>query len=246
VGLANVVAAGVEPQVGVAMLCAVLFAVVQHSLQHIGDGAVVASAIAGCQDHDVPVARRPRIAVPAICVFRYAPVPLWLRLEVARLRLVVVVGHGGDCFARPIVPVVFHWHVAVEPEEDNEYANGRNGEDDCSVRRLVSRCLVEGRGGSVTWRWNTRVVVFLVWSASASARQGGTYFRGSTWRFCMFARLGNERSISKQAQRRCDAMLRKSRETERGWISEKRAIKDDRIEMRAKPPLAAPSAFTLG
>lgn len=162
VGLANVVAAGVEPQVGVAMLCAVLFAVVQHPLQHIGDGAVVASAIAGCQDHDVPVARRPRIAVPAICVFRYAPVPLWLCLEVARLRLVVVVGHGGDCFARPIIPVVFHWHVAVESEEDNEYANGRNGEDYGSVRRLVSRCLVEGRGGSVTWRWNTRVVVFLV------------------------------------------------------------------------------------
>jgi hypothetical protein len=144
VGLANVVAAGVEPQVGVAMLGAVLFAVVEDALQHVGDGAVVATAIAGRQHDNVPVARRAGVAVPAVGVLGHAPVPLGLRLEVAWLRAVVVVGDGGNGLAGPVVAVVLDGHVAVEAEEDDEDGEGRDGEDDGSARPPVSTCRDEG------------------------------------------------------------------------------------------------------
>jgi hypothetical protein len=134
VSIANVVAAGVEPEVGVAVLCAVLLAVVQHALEDIGDGAVVAASVAGRKHNNVPILRRSRISAPAVRVLWNIPVPFRLPLEVSGLRLVVVCGDGRYRFAGAVISVVLDWHVAVEPEEDNEYR-------DCSVH-LVSRCLL--------------------------------------------------------------------------------------------------------
>jgi hypothetical protein len=125
--LANVVAAGVEPQVGVAMPFAVLFAVVQHTFQHIGNGAIVTAAVAGCQDNNVFIPRRPRIAAPAVGVLGYVPVPFWLSLEVARLRDVVVGDNGCYRFAGHVSSIVFDGYVAVKSEEDNNCCDGRNG-----------------------------------------------------------------------------------------------------------------------
>lgn len=123
--LPNVIPARVEPQVRVAVLLAVLFAVVQHPFQHVWDRAVVSAAIACRQHHDVSVPRRPRVAGHALGVLGYAEVPFWLRLEVARLRLVVVGGDGRDGLARVVVAVVVDGHVAVELEEDDE--DGKEG-----------------------------------------------------------------------------------------------------------------------
>lgn len=116
VSVANVVAAGVEPEIGVAVLGAVLLAVVQHALQDVGNGAVVAASIAGRQHDDVAILWRARVSIPAVCVLWDVPVPFWLSLEVAWLRLVVVGGHGCDGFTGAVISVVFDWHIAVESE----------------------------------------------------------------------------------------------------------------------------------
>jgi hypothetical protein len=99
VSFTNIIAAGVEPQMCVAVLLAVLLAVVEYALEYVRNGAVVASTVAGGQDHDITVARTARVAVPASVVW-YLPIPFWLRLEVARLRLVVLYCHRHDCFSR--------------------------------------------------------------------------------------------------------------------------------------------------
>ena len=138
VGGANVVAAGVEPEAGVAVLRAVLVAVVEHALEHVGDGAVVAAAVARRQHHHVSVARRARVAVHGACVLGHAPVPLGLRLEVARLRLVVVGRHGHNRLARRIVAVVLDRHVAVEAEEHDEDGDGGDGEHHGPASRALA------------------------------------------------------------------------------------------------------------
>jgi hypothetical protein len=135
VGLANVVSAGVEPQIGVAVLRTVLLAVVQHAFEDIGDGAVVAAAVRGGQDDNVFVAGGACIAAHALRKLGYAEVPFGLCLEVARLRRVVVRRGRGNGFAGAIIPVVLDGHVAVESEEDNEDGDGGDGEDNGSARR---------------------------------------------------------------------------------------------------------------
>jgi hypothetical protein len=131
VSFANVVAASVEPQVLVAVFCAVLLAVLEHTREDIGDSAVVAASVAGRQHHNVAVLGRARIAVEAAGVFGHLPIPLGLGLEVSGLRRVVLRLHGGYRLAGGVVSVVLDGHVAEEVEEDNEDGNGGDGEDDC-------------------------------------------------------------------------------------------------------------------
>lgn len=126
---ANVVAAGVEPQVLVAVLCAVLLAVLEHTREDIGNSAVVAAAVAGRQHHDVAVLGGARIAVEAAGVLGHLPIPLGLGLEVAGLRRVVLRLHGGYGLAGGIVSVVLDGHVAEEVEEHDEDGDGGDGED---------------------------------------------------------------------------------------------------------------------
>ena len=66
VGVADVVAACVQPEIYVAVLVAVLLAILQHARKHILDGAVVASAVTRRQDHDVAVPGRLRISLPSL------------------------------------------------------------------------------------------------------------------------------------------------------------------------------------
>ena len=115
--LANVITTGVQPQVRVAMLCAVLLTVVQHALEDIGNGAIVASTVTCSQDNDVAIPRIPRVALPPGIV-RHLPIPLWLCLEVSGLRLVVVDLCWQDGFARRVISIVVGCDVAEEPEED--------------------------------------------------------------------------------------------------------------------------------
>lgn len=126
--LANVVAAGVQPQARVSVLLAVLFAVVQHPLQHVGDGAVVTSSIARRQHHNVPVPGFARISLEVARIAWHVPVPLGLRLEVAGLWLVVVGLDGYYRFGGRIVPVVVDGHVTVESEEDDADGDERDGD----------------------------------------------------------------------------------------------------------------------
>jgi hypothetical protein len=121
---ANVIAAGVEPQIGVAMEVAVLGAVFEDALEHIGNCAVVAAAVAGRQDNNVLVPRRARIPGPGVGVRWDAPVPLWLALEVAPLRDIIVGDDGSGRLAGRVGPVVFDGHVAVQLEEDHEDGEG--------------------------------------------------------------------------------------------------------------------------
>jgi len=119
VSLANIVAAGVEPQIRVSIPRAVLLAVAQHSLQDIRDGTVVASTIACCQNNNIAILRLSRIALPVVGMVRHRPVPLWLSLEVAWLRYVVVRCHRRRCCKRRReVPVVVDRYIAKEPEKD--------------------------------------------------------------------------------------------------------------------------------
>ena len=115
--LANVITTGVQQQVRVAMLCAVLLTVVQHALEDIGNGAIVASTVTCSQDNDVAIPRIPRVALPPGIV-RHLPIPLWLCLEVSGLRLVVVDLCWQDGFARRVISIVVGCDVAEEPEED--------------------------------------------------------------------------------------------------------------------------------
>jgi hypothetical protein len=143
VSLANVVAAGVEPHVCVSVLGAVLLAVIQYPFQDVGDGAVVAAAIARRQHNNVAVLRRPRIALPSVCMLGYAEIPLWLSLEVSGLRGVVVRCDNGDYrLGGGIVSVVLDWHVAVESEEDNENCERGDGEDYGSARQGDQRMCI--------------------------------------------------------------------------------------------------------
>lgn len=136
--VANVVAAGVEPEVGVAVPCAVFLAVVEDALEDVGDGAVVAAAVAGGEHDNVPVPRRARIAVHAARMLGDGPVPLRLALEVGRLRGVVACGQGGHGLARRVVAVVLDGHVAVELEEHDEDGDGGDGQEDASARVVES------------------------------------------------------------------------------------------------------------
>jgi hypothetical protein len=144
VSLFDVVAAGIEPQVGVAVFRTVLLAVIQHTFEHIGNSAVVAAAVAGGQDDNVFVPGGACIAAHALGVLGYAKVPFWLVLEVAWLGRVVVGGSRCNGFAGAIIPVVLDRDVAVEAEQDNEYCDGGDGEDNGPARGLVSTCR---RGG---------------------------------------------------------------------------------------------------
>lgn len=128
--LANVVAAGVEPEIGVAVLLAVLLAVVEDSFEHIRDGAVVATAVTGRQDDNITIPGLPGISFPGVCVFGDLPVPLGLCLEVARLGRVVVGDGGYDGLCGRIVAVIVDRHIAVEAEEDDEDGDDGNSEYD--------------------------------------------------------------------------------------------------------------------
>lgn len=87
--LTNVITTGVEPEVGIPVSCAVLLAVIQHTLEDVWNCAVVTTTVACGQDHDVAVTWVARIAIPPSMV-GHLPVPLWLCLEVPRLGLVVL------------------------------------------------------------------------------------------------------------------------------------------------------------
>lgn len=128
--VANVVAAGVEPQVGVAVLRAVLLAVVEHPLQHVRDGAVVAAAVAGRQHDDILVPRGARIALHRLRVLWHLPVPFRLGLEVAGLGRVVVDRDRRYRLAGPVVSVVLDGDIAVEVEEDDEEGDEGDGDYD--------------------------------------------------------------------------------------------------------------------
>lgn len=130
VSLSDVITASVEPQVGVAVPCGVLLAVVQHALENVWDGAVVAATVAGSQDDNVSISWRTSIALPAVCVLGNAPVPLWLGLEVSRLGGVVVGDNWRYRLSGRIIPVVLDWDIAVEAEEHDEDGDGGDGEYD--------------------------------------------------------------------------------------------------------------------
>jgi hypothetical protein len=115
--LANIITTGVEPQVRIPMLCAVLLTVIQHTLEDVGNSAIVASAVTCSQDNDVAVPRIPRIALPPGIV-RHLPIPLWLCLEVSGLRLVVLDWSWQNGFAWRVISVVVGWDVAEKLEED--------------------------------------------------------------------------------------------------------------------------------
>lgn len=119
--VANVVAACVQPEVLVSVLLAVLAAVFQPPFKHVGDGAVVAAAVAGRQDNDVAVRGLAGVAVPVLSSRGDLPVPFGLVLEVSGLRCVVLesdVGQGA--LAGVVVAVVLEGEVAVEIREDEE------------------------------------------------------------------------------------------------------------------------------
>ena len=159
--ITNVVAAGIEPEVRVAVLCAVLLAVVEDALEHVGNGAVVAAAVAGGQHNNVPIPRRAHVATHALRMLGYAPVPFWLALEVARLRCVVVCCDGGYRLARTVISVVLDRHVAVKSEEDDEYCDGGDGQYYGSARvGQLARCLAVcdvtvKQGWEPRVRWST-------------------------------------------------------------------------------------------
>lgn len=114
--LANIIPASVQPEIGIAMPCAVLLPVVQDSIQDIGDLAVVTSAVTCSQDDDVAISRLPGIAIPASIV-GHLPIPFRLGLEVSRLGLVILYCCRYYSFPRRIIAVVVDWHVAEKPEE---------------------------------------------------------------------------------------------------------------------------------
>ena len=113
--LTDIVTTGVEPQVRVAMPCAILLAVIQYALEDVGNRTVVASTVTRSQDNDVAIPRIPCIALPA-SVIRYLPVPLWLCLEVTRLRLIILYCRRYYRFPRRIISVIVHWYIAEESE----------------------------------------------------------------------------------------------------------------------------------
>ena len=115
----NIIAAGVEPQMCVAVLLAVVLAVVEDALEYVRDRAVVASTVTGGQDNDIAVAGIARVAVPASVVW-HLPIPFWLRLEVARLRLVILYCRRHYCFSGRVIPVGIDWYVAEEFEENDQ------------------------------------------------------------------------------------------------------------------------------
>lgn len=174
VGGANVVAAGVEPEVCVAVALAVLLAVVQDALQHVGDGAVVAATVAGRQDDDVAGPGLPCVALPAICVVGHLPVPLGLGLEVAGLWLVVVGCHGDDGFGRGVIAVVVDGDVAVEAEEHNEEGDDGDGQDDGSTQAAVS-------GGSGEGRETAGTRTCAAATAAAASCCSRTWRKSATW-----------------------------------------------------------------
>jgi hypothetical protein len=115
----DIITAGVEPQMCVAVLLAVVLAVVEYALEHVGNGAVVASTVTGGEDYDIAVARITRVAVPASVVW-HLPIPFWLRLEVARLRLVILHYRRHYCLSGRVIPVGIDWYVAEEFEENDQ------------------------------------------------------------------------------------------------------------------------------
>jgi hypothetical protein len=129
VGFPDVVAAGVEPEICVAMFCAVPLAVSQHSFKNVRNGTVVSPTIACRQDDDISIPRFARIAIPAVAIAWDIPIPFRLRFEVARLRSIVVGCDAYYCFAGGVVSVVVDWYIAKEPEEDYENCDDGNGQD---------------------------------------------------------------------------------------------------------------------
>jgi hypothetical protein len=113
--LTDIVTTSIEPQICVAMPCAILLAVVQYALEDIGNRAVVASTVTRSQDNDVTIPWVPCITFPA-SVIRYLPVPLWLCLEVTRLRLIILYCRRYYRFPRRIISIIVHWYIAEEPE----------------------------------------------------------------------------------------------------------------------------------
>jgi hypothetical protein len=144
VGFPDVVAAGVEPEICVAMFCAVPLAVSQHSFKNVRNGTVVSPTIACRQDDDISIPRFARIAIPAVAIARDIPVPFRLRFEVARLRSIVVGCDAYYCFAGGIVSVVVDWYIAKESEEDYEDCNDGNRQDYGPRSGLLAKALRQG------------------------------------------------------------------------------------------------------
>ena len=185
--IANVVAAGVEPQIGVAVLGAVLLAVVEHPFQHVWDGAVVAAAVARRQDNNVSIPRRARISLQRLRMLGYAEVPFWLRLEVPGLWLVVIGGDGRYRLARAVVSVVLDRYIAVELEEDDEDCDERDCDDDCPAGRPVSTVYAQGRhspgkigAGSPHAGFLVRTVPRTFEEASGGSARSSSCFRAKT------------------------------------------------------------------
>lgn len=122
---ANIVTTGVEPQICVTVSLTVLLAVVKYALENVGNGTVVASTVARSQNHNVAVAGSTCIAIPAGVVW-HLPVPLWLRLEVARLGLIVLCWCRQNRLSRRVVSVIADRYVAEEFEEDHKYCEYRD------------------------------------------------------------------------------------------------------------------------
>ena len=89
----------------------------------------MAPAVARRQHDDIAVFWWPRISAPAIAVLRYVPVPFWLRLEVPRLRRIVVrldgfYGFGGgvvpEVVDRSMASVVIDGHMAIQADKDSK------------------------------------------------------------------------------------------------------------------------------
>ena len=120
--LADIVAAGIEPQVRVAFSCTILLAVVQHSFQHPWNSAIMTTTITCRQNDNIAIPRLPRIALPAIAVVGHLPVPFGLCFEVAFLWFIVVRCHRHMRSRLPwrVIPVVFEVHrdIIKQPEED--------------------------------------------------------------------------------------------------------------------------------
>lgn len=122
VRVSDVVSAGVEPEIRVPMLGAVLCPVVQNFVQQVGDFTVVAESITSCQDNDILVPWFPGISVKTAGVFGDYPVPFRLRLIVCWLRAVVARLDRYYGLAEGKVAVVLDGNgIAETGDENNRY-----------------------------------------------------------------------------------------------------------------------------
>lgn len=113
---ADVVTTCVQPQIRIPVFIAVFLAVVEHTVQHVPNGAVVTAAIAGGEHDHVLAPRNLSSPRPSSDACWDLEVPLWLDFEVSRLWRDIRVSSGRkSAICRCVVAIVFERQVAEQP-----------------------------------------------------------------------------------------------------------------------------------